>query len=69
MAMLNAEKNGAVTRREEVVGTTSECRPCLVESTVLTWGVDEAAVVAAKGPFHFVVASEVLYIHWVRGVL
>ena len=34
---------------------------------MLSWGTDEAAVVAAKGHFDFVIASEVLYIHWVRG--
>ena len=43
----------------------AEASSCSISSSVLRWGVDDDAVVAAHGVFDFVVASEVLYVHWV----
>lgn len=61
LALNNALANGAV-RRGDV-----DAASCVASSCVLRWGVDDAEVAAAHGTFDIVLASEVLYVHWVRG--
>ena len=61
LAVENAVANGAVVDSDSVL----ETERCIVSGEQLRWGVDEAAVLAKHGKFDIVVASEVLYFHWV----
>lgn len=62
LALHNAIANGAVARSDSGVMDGE----CVVSVDVLRWGEDDTAFVATHGTFHAVIASEVLYIHWVR---
>jgi hypothetical protein len=61
LAVENAVSNGAVAHTSPAV---SSC--CVVDCSVLRWGVDDDVFVAKHGTFDVVIGSEVLYVLWVR---